>query len=1094
MSIRHRPIICALPLEASAVVALFDEHWDENGPPYDRPRGAYTYGTIGRHNVVVAHMPGMGKAHAAAVAVNCRTDFPNIELAIVGGICGAAPFAANGSEIVLGDIIISEGLIQYDLGRRYPERFERKDTLEDSLGRPNTELRALLAKLKSHPTRATLQSKTVEYLKDIRHDPQLEANYPGAEQDRLFESSYRHLDEEQPCDKVGCNGPLVPRARLQQSSQQPAIHFGLLASGDTVMKSGEDRDRLSRKDKVIGFEMEGSGVWDVFPCVQRYSAATAASCLKAFLEFWIPKSPTPVTARPSFNVPFRRDPDFIDRKAIMSKIGQACSAPASRVAIVGLGGVGKSQLAIEHAHRSKREDLWVFWVHAGTQERFDEGFKAIANKINIDARGHSQANVLQLVHDWLQNESNGQWLLILDSADDINMFYNTDQKGKSSKTSAKEERELWTYLPQSSNGSILITTRDKELAFRLTGSHKDTIEVGPMDKEDARALLSIKSGSDFHDQDGTRLVEALECMPLAISQAAAYIHQRLPRMTVRRYLEEFRKSEQKQSSLLKYDNGDLRRDRSASNSVIVTWQVSFESIQSNRPSATKLLSLMSFFDCQGIQEILLRPYKDTEANGNNSDSKSTTSSEDADDGFDEDIATLQNHCLIKISEDIRVFEMHGLVQLATRKWLTASGDAGVFQNQFILRMAQAFPAGDDFENWSICHYRPTDNAAILDWAELLLESSIYCQHQSSCITAGVMTHLSHEALQSTLGPDDPRTLRAMRFLAKAYESLAQYEETAALHSQLLQKQQASLEPCHPDILRSMMNLAWTSQNLFRYEGSESLYEEILETAKTAFEPDAPIILEVMHNMALLYESQGKIEEADKAKLHPNDPDLLTTMLEAAEPLLSQVLERQKARGLGDNNDLALRSMNGLALIFNKQGRLTEAESLSLQAWEKSKMVLGLDHPQTLIYMSTLADTYYKKERWDGAELLQVKVLEKSKMILGLDHPDTLLSMCNLAHTYYQQERWKEAALLDVQVLEKRKMVLGSDHPDTLVAMHNLACTWGKQGRIQDAFRVMEQCVEARTRVLGPEHRHTQDSVSWLQYWQSEDGEQVEVQR
>jgi nucleoside phosphorylase len=93
-------------------------------------------------------MPGIGKASAAAIAANCRASFPNIKLALVVGICGAVPFGHGGKEVVLGDVIISDAVVQYDLGRRLPEGFMRKDTLPDSLGRPNEEIRALLAKLK----------------------------------------------------------------------------------------------------------------------------------------------------------------------------------------------------------------------------------------------------------------------------------------------------------------------------------------------------------------------------------------------------------------------------------------------------------------------------------------------------------------------------------------------------------------------------------------------------------------------------------------------------------------------------------------------------------------------------------------------------------------------------------------------------------------------------------------------------------------------------------------------------------------------------------------------------------------------------------
>ena len=115
-------------------------------------------------------MPGMGKASAATVAAHCRASFPNIKLALVVGICGVVPFRPDsGDEIVLGDVIISNGVVQYDLGRRLSDnRFAPKDTLLDVLGRPNLEIRALLAKLKTILDRELLQADMARYMEVLR--------------------------------------------------------------------------------------------------------------------------------------------------------------------------------------------------------------------------------------------------------------------------------------------------------------------------------------------------------------------------------------------------------------------------------------------------------------------------------------------------------------------------------------------------------------------------------------------------------------------------------------------------------------------------------------------------------------------------------------------------------------------------------------------------------------------------------------------------------------------------------------------------------------------------------------------------------------
>jgi nucleoside phosphorylase len=150
-------IICALPLEASAVSALFDKQWDDQSyGKAPRDSNAYSTGVIGHHNVVLVHMPNMGKAAAATAAACLHASFPEIQLALVVGICGGAPFGNQPTEdILLGDVIISEGLVQYDLGRQFPNKiFMRKDTPRDNLPRPGPKIRAAFPSCKLNKANA----------------------------------------------------------------------------------------------------------------------------------------------------------------------------------------------------------------------------------------------------------------------------------------------------------------------------------------------------------------------------------------------------------------------------------------------------------------------------------------------------------------------------------------------------------------------------------------------------------------------------------------------------------------------------------------------------------------------------------------------------------------------------------------------------------------------------------------------------------------------------------------------------------------------------------------------------------------------------
>ncbi|KAH8894462.1 hypothetical protein GQ53DRAFT_839546 [Thozetella sp. PMI_491] len=408
---------------------------------------------------------------------------------------------------------------------------------------------------------------------------------------------------------------------------------------------------------------------------------------------------------PSAAIPFSRDSDFVNRGDILDQIDRRCSEPAGRVALVGLGGVGKSQLAIEYTHRiaEAQTKVWVFWIHAGTQARVQESFRTIADTVKLSGRNEPKADIPLLVQNWLSNEQNGRWIVMLDSADNREVLYGVSQGGSN-------QQSLASYLPQSRNGSIVVTTRNKDVAYRMIGNRDYMIEVGPMTQADALTLVEKKLG--FIDVDiATDLIQALKYVPLAISQATAYIKAREPQSSVGKYLGKFQESKRKRTRLLEYNTGDLQRDRGASNAILTTWQISFDYIWRKRRSAADLLSLMSFFDRQGIPEWVLEPTEETKGTGpagehdkaRDSDSNSDTSKEtdDMDNRFEDDIAILREFCLIHTNREGDEFEMHGLVQLSTRKWLSLHGEQETFKQQYIERIAARFPTGQ-YENWPTC--------------------------------------------------------------------------------------------------------------------------------------------------------------------------------------------------------------------------------------------------------------------------------------------------------------------------------------------------------------------------------------------------------
>ena len=337
-------IICALPIESDAIEATFDKRW-ETKSSYGKALGdqnIYTTGRISDHNVVLAHMPEMGKRTAASVAASLPSSFPRIRLCLIAGICGAVPRqSAPENQILLGDVIVGTGVVPFDFGKQYSDRFIRKDTPEANPRGLTREIRGFVSRLERDHIRQRLRKSISDHLGSLFSRG---VQYPGAREDVLFSSDYRHkhqdpelcaicsqcVSTEDPvcddalrlsCDELKCdreNG--IPRIRLRDriqpaetnSAQQstPEIHFGCFASGDVVMKSANHRDEIATKENVIAFEMEAAGVGDSVPALvvkgacdysdshkskqwQKFAAASAAACVKALLTEWRPTDPLP---------------------------------------------------------------------------------------------------------------------------------------------------------------------------------------------------------------------------------------------------------------------------------------------------------------------------------------------------------------------------------------------------------------------------------------------------------------------------------------------------------------------------------------------------------------------------------------------------------------------------------------------------------------------------------------------------------------------------------------------------------------------------------------------------------------------------------
>ncbi|PQK13664.1 hypothetical protein BB8028_0004g05950 [Beauveria bassiana] len=252
--------ICALPIEMSAAVAMLDET-HQGLPRADEDTNTYTLGRITAHNVAIACLPSgyYGNNNAAAVATNMRRTFPCMRLCLMVGIGGGAPGKAD---IRLGDVVVSEGVLQYDLGKALSEgRFTRTGIMN----RPPQELLTAVSNLRArHRIEASrIPSILSEMLE--RHPKMAQFVHRNSLQDRLFDSTYDHVQSKDvPTDDC----ELCDISRLEERSPRdnpnPKIHYGTIASANQVMKQVKTRDELAHELDVLCFEMEGSGVMDSF--------------------------------------------------------------------------------------------------------------------------------------------------------------------------------------------------------------------------------------------------------------------------------------------------------------------------------------------------------------------------------------------------------------------------------------------------------------------------------------------------------------------------------------------------------------------------------------------------------------------------------------------------------------------------------------------------------------------------------------------------------------------------------------------------------------------------------------------------------------
>jgi len=553
-------------------------------------------------------------------------------------------------------------------------------------------------------------------------------------------------------------------------------------------------------------------------------------------------------ANTCFTVPFDRNLRFTGRESILADIEGRLfrEEQTTKTAIVGLGGIGKTQLALELAYRTraKYKNCSVFWIPATDMDSLHQAYRDVAQQLRIPGWDEEKADIKKLVQAHLSQADSRPWLLVFDNADDLGMWISPSRSEPGSGRSKE-------YLPRSNQGCIVFTTRDKKTAVKLASPN--IIEVPEMDEEGAVELLHkslVKP--DLHDgQHAKVLVGELTYLPLAIVQAAAYVNENS--MTLMRYLSLLNEQEDDVIELLSEEFEDDWRYPSVKNPVATTWLISFEQIQRRNPLAADYLSFMACIDWKDIPQSLLPAGASHKKEG-------------------EAIGTLLAYSFIIQRGTAMVFDLHRLVHLATRNWLRKEGRLIQQVQAAVDRLDKIFPdhRHENRGQWRILLPHTAymlqlgiiahDNGRRVDlcwkYANSLLSDGRYREAETPFEEV-------FQTRRRVFGEEHPDTLTSMGNLASTYRNQGRWKEAEELFVRVMETSLRVLGEEHPSTLLSMGNLASTFGNQGRWKEAEELEVRVMETRKRVLGEEHPDTLLSMGNLASTYRNQGRWKEAEE---------------------------------------------------------------------------------------------------------------------------------------------------------------------------------------------------------------------------------------
>ncbi|MGI5212921.1 FxSxx-COOH system tetratricopeptide repeat protein [Plantactinospora sp. CA-290183] len=681
--------------------------------------------------------------------------------------------------------------------------------------------------------------------------------------------------------------------------------------------------------------------------------------------------PRPPGSYPAvWNVP-RRLAGFTGRESLLAALRQRLTGGDRALvqALHGLGGVGKTQLAVEYAYLFVGGYDLVWWIDAERADLIGEQVSALAVAADWVEAGTVTAVAADAVSRRLRGMS--RWLIVFDNAEPSD--------------------ELGSWLPPDT-GHVIITSRRRGFAGVAA-----PVEVDVFDRGESVALLR-EYVPTLTERDADRLAVALGDLPLALAQAGGLMTE--TGMTVPEYLAELDAGAAEVLAAGKPVGYPVP--------LAAAVQVSTNRLAGEDPAAVQLLHLCA----QLAPEPVLLAWFDTAAAADVFD-QPLAAVVGARLAFRRSLGRLAGFGLARISDD--AVQLHRLTQAVLRDQCSPEcREADRRRSELLIVSVTPTNDGTDPASWPawaalLPHLLALDPTTVGPKARSTACNALfYLLMRGEYRTALPLAETWHRRWRAVLGPDDHHVLWAANQLASAYRFLGHYRQAHELTEDILTRRRRVLGDDHPNTLSAANNLAIDLRDLGEHERARELDEDTLTRRRRVLGDDHPHTLTSAHNLAI---DLSNLDEYERARA-----------------LAEETLDHRR-RVLGVDHPDTLASAQNLAIDLSNLGEHDRARALHEETLDHRRRVLGVDHPDTLASAQNLAIDLSNLGEHDRARALHEDTLTRSRRVLGDDHPDTLSSAHNLAITLRALREHERARQLDEDTLARRRL-LDDDHGNT----------------------------------------------------------------